>query len=124
MMERQWSWAGACSVGASHLKSGSGCDDSAACLEVAAADSTTLVAVVSDGAGSADYGAVGSKIVVRVFVQAVRTFLRGGKSVNEIDEGVASDWIDAVRDRVGVVATRYAASPRDFAATLVGVIVS
>ena len=52
-MEHLWRWAGACSVGTSHIRTGRGCDNSAACIEYQHDNGSALLAVVSDGAGSA-----------------------------------------------------------------------
>ena len=49
----QWSWIGACSTGSSHIRSGTICQDSAGCIELAIGDEHALLAIVSDGAGSA-----------------------------------------------------------------------
>src|SRR5262249_828869 len=83
----------------------------------------TLVAVVSDGAGSARFAETGSRLVVRGFIGVVLRFLRSGKSAAEITDKLAHEWVDGIRDRIYCRAGKFSASPRDFAATLVGVIV-
>jgi hypothetical protein len=124
MRERAWCWAGACSIGSSHLRAGLGCDDRAACLEFLDGGREVLVAVVSDGAGSAQHASSGSRTVVRKFVDAAFNFLRAGSSLSEIDEEVGHVWLDGIRDRISSIADRVSAKPRDFAATLVGAIAS
>jgi hypothetical protein len=123
MKRRSWSWVGACSTGSAHVKAGTGCDDCAACLEFTDADRSVLVTVVSDGAGSADRGSVGSRIVVRHFACAALDFHRKGGLPAKIDEEIARGWVDEIRDRIFSVAERAAAEPSDFAATLIGVFV-
>src|SRR5258708_22137282 len=120
---RSWSWVGACSTGTAHVRAGTGCDDCAACLEFSDANRSVALAVVSDGAGSADHGSVGSRIVVRHFACAAFDFLRNGGLPCKIDEEIALGWIDDIRGRIFSVAQRTAAEPRDFAATLIGVFV-
>src|SRR5258707_9191408 len=122
MIERVWCWVGACSTGSSHIRAGLGCDDRAACLEFLDANRSALVAVVSDGAGSAHYGSLGSRAVVRQFIDAAFDFLRSSRPLSEIDEEVGRAWMDGIRDKVFIIAERISASPRDLAATLVGVV--
>jgi len=123
MKSRRWSWVGACSIGSAHVRAGTGCDDRATCLEFTDADRSVLVAVVSDGAGSADRGSVGARIVVRHFAGVAFGFLRSGGLPSNIDEEIGRAWIDEIRDRIFSVAERATAKPRDFAATLIGVFV-
>jgi hypothetical protein len=122
MIERVWCWVGACSTGSSHVRAGLGCDDRAACLEFLDANRSALVAVVSDGAGSAHYGSLGSRAVVRQFIDAAFDFLRSSRPLSEIDEEVGRAWMDGIRDKIFIIAERISASPRDLAATLVGVV--
>lgn len=119
-----WSWVGACSTGTSHLRTGAGCDDAAACLEIQARDGDpALIAVVSDGAGSAKLSRLGSHIVTSAFCRSVKTFLLNGGQAGLIDDNVAAEWLDDIRDRVDQRAHLLYESPKAFAATLVGVVV-
>src|SRR5262249_12702251 len=118
-----WCWIGASSTGTSHLSAGEGCDDSWACFEHEDGNQSTLVAVVSDGAGSARFAEMGSRLVVRGFIEVVVRFLRSGRSAADVTDELAREWVDAIRDRIYCGAGKFSASPRDFAATLVGVIV-
>lgn len=123
MNPRAWSWIGACSVGSSHLRAGTGCEDAGACLELKNAQSSALLVIVSDGAGSARYGSIGSKLVVRSFAESFHEYFDRGGSVSAIEEALVSEWLDEIRDRVGAVAGACSAVPRDFAATLLAAIV-
>jgi hypothetical protein len=120
----RWSWIGACSTGTSHLQIGSGCDDSAACLEIPArSGGNVLIAVVSDGAGSASLSRLGSRIVTQEFCRsAIRYFRRGGHAA-DIDTEIAGNWLDDIRDSIDFRAKRLSASPKAFAATLVAAVV-
>jgi hypothetical protein len=118
-----WSWIGASSVGTSHISAGQQCEDNAALVVASTSRAPVLIAVVSDGAGSAQYAKLGSRIVVRGFVSAVRTFLHQNGSLDAISDETANAWIDTVRDRIGNAARASSATPRDFAATLVALIV-
>ena len=123
MKSRAWCWVGASSVGTSHIEAKKECDDSAACIELQAEGGPLLVAVVFDGAGSADFGGIGSRLVVRGFVRSAYKYLNQGGAIRAISDEMAREWIDAVRDRIFVAAKEKSALPRDFAATLVGLVV-
>lgn len=119
----EWSWIGACATGTSHAREELPCDDAGACLEVPTPNGAALVAVVSDGAGSASMSRFGSAMVTRSFCQSVTAHLRDGGRAEDIDEALAGDWLDAMRDRIARRAGLLNEVPRSFAATLVGVIV-
>lgn len=121
---RSWSWVGACSTGTSHSRTGAGCDDSAACFEIRSTDGDPiLVAVVSDGAGSAKLSRLGSHIVTSAFCRSARVYFNTGGHVSRINDDVAADWLDDIRDRIDRRANLLGQSPKAFAATLVGVVV-
>jgi hypothetical protein len=121
---RSWGWVGACSAGTSHLRSGAGCDDSAACFEIrSTGGDPILVAVVSDGAGSAKLSRLGSLIVTSAFCRSAKAFFSNGGQASRIDEDVAAEWLDDIRDRIDRRALLLGQSPKVFAATLVGVVV-
>lgn len=119
----QWAWTRARAVGTSHLASGAGCDDFAACLELNSPGGQVFVAVVSDGAGSAEHSAVGSQIVCREFSIFARSLTRRGIRPSQIDATDVLECLDAIRDHIGAQATLLGSHPKAFAATLVGCIV-
>jgi hypothetical protein len=119
----RWSWIGACSIGSSHIRAGTTCQDSASCIELAIRDEQALLAVVSDGAGSAEYSAIGSRLVVECFARCAIAHLRANQCVEIITKELVLDWLDNVRDHIFRSAEQRAIKPRDMAATLVGTIV-
>jgi len=80
-----------------------------------------MVAVVSDGAGSALHAEIGSRTVCLMFLKACRSFL-ARSSLSSLSEDDVWDWIDGIREAVNIKAKAYNALPRDFAATLVAVL--
>lgn len=120
MMARRWSWVGACSTGTSHLRAGVGCDDAGACIEVDTPLGASLVLVVSDGAGSAEFSRIGSRIVTRSFCESADLFLRSGGPASAITTEVANEWLDDIRDRLALAAQREGVPLKAFASTLVG----
>lgn len=123
MMSQHWCWIGACSTGSSHIKAGTGCQDSACCVELVNGDHNALLVVVSDGAGTAEFASVGSRLVVEGFARRALSDLRAGLTFEKISSEQIRDWIDDIRERIFVSAMRREVSPRQLAATLVSAIV-
>jgi hypothetical protein len=78
--------------------------------------------VVSDGAGSAQEAGSGASIVCTEFHRRVNAYLRSGGSLPNIDTERVADWIDSIRDKIGIVANTAGLRPRDYAATLVALL--
>src|ERR1700730_4956424 len=71
-----WRIVRASVVGSSHIKSGTPCQDSSLHeLIDCAAKAPVLVAVISDGAGSAEQAEIGSSTTCRAFVTLVQLFI-------------------------------------------------
>ncbi len=118
-----WAWVSASATGTSHLRVNRGCDDAGACLFVPGKNESALVAVCSDGAGSAQRSSVGSRIIARSFCRSVRSYLEGGGTLAGLSREIASDWLDDMRGRIEITSRAAELTPRDFAATLVGCII-
>lgn len=104
--------------GTSHVRDNLECQDNVRCL--ATGDiGETLIAVVSDGAGSAPFSKQGSIIVCRTISESVRHHLQGNQVIS--DEDIWS-WIDLARDRITAAASSRGRIAREFAATLIAVI--
>ena len=121
-MSTLWRWAGACSIGTSHVKAGLDCQDRAACRTIETISGTVIVAVVSDGAGSAQKAAVGAGIVCTNLHRRIAAYFQGGGALVNINAECAADWMDSIRDKIGVAAKAAELRPRDYAATLVALI--
>jgi serine/threonine protein phosphatase PrpC len=122
LMSGNWRWAGARSIGTSHIKSGTPCQDYACAKEFLTREGPVLAAVVSDGAGSVSHAEFGSRTVCVAFLRACGEFL-GRSPLAVFDEEIAWDWVDAMREAINVKAEAAAARPRDFAATLIGLLI-
>lgn len=118
-MTSAWRWAGASAIGTSHIKANSTCQDRAGCLTVDTASGHVIVAVVSDGAGSAIQAAHGASIVCSEFHRRAGAYLRSGGELADLDTDIVADWTDSIRDRIGMTARLAALQPRDYAATLI-----
>lgn len=123
-MSQAWRWAGACSIGSSHIKSGLECQDRASCVSLSVDGCDFVSIVVSDGAGSAVEAARGASIVCAGFQRLAVAYLRGGGALEAIDGEMVADWIDEIRERISMVSAGAGLRPRDYAATLVAAIIS
>ncbi len=81
-----------------------------------------VFAIVSDGAGTAKFGAYGAWLVCRFLTVRFRKWLSENASVPD-DESLVG-WIDDLRDQIAVIAERRNSTPRQFAATLVAVLIA
>jgi Protein phosphatase 2C len=122
-MSLAWHWAGACSIGSSHLKTGLECQDRASCVALNVDGTQYLSVVVSDGAGSAREAAHGASLVCTGFQRLLLRHIRTNRPAAITQETVA-DWLDEIRERINATAVAAGLSPRDYAATLVAAVVA
>jgi hypothetical protein len=120
-MTTAWRWAGAISTGTSHLKRRSLCQDFASCMSFATPSGPLMVAVVSDGAGSASHSRHGSRMVCHGFMRGLAHHVQDADGEPPDEEAVFS-MLDTIRDRIATAAKRAHRSKRAFASTLVAVI--
>lgn len=114
-----WRWAGACATGTSHTERDIECQDRAACIIVG----EVVLAVVSDGAGSASHATRGAWICCTEFLRHAKKYLAGRASPIDLDEEIVLGWLDEVRTRIDASAAAASLRRRDFAATLVAVLI-
>ena len=114
-----WRWAAASSIGTSHIRSGDKLQDAYAVSECG---EDHVFAVVSDGAGSAGFGAYGAWIVCRKLKVRFRHWLAVHEALPD-DETLMS-WIDDLRDCIFTIAERRKILTRQFAATLAALFIS
>lgn len=114
-----WRWAAASTIGTSHIRTETRLQDA---YTVSALDKDHICAIVSDGAGSAKFGANGAWLTCRTLKVRFREWFAVNDNLPN-DETIA-DWIDDLRDLISVVAKRRASAPRQFAATLAALIAS
>ena len=114
-----WRWAAASAIGTSHIQSGERLQDAYA---VSPVGENGLIAIVSDGAGSAKFGAHGAWLVCRFLSVHLREWLHGNDGAPP-DECLV-DWIHRLRGQIAEVAQKRGSAPREFAATLAALLVS
>lgn len=114
-----WRYAAASVVGTSHVAIGVGCQDNHRCAILTAADSTpVLVAIVSDGAGSAAQGAMGSALVTTSLMDQIVAWLASGGTVKDLRQSTVSEWLDGIRETIAAEAGTANLPMRAYAATL------
>ena len=114
-----WRWAAASEIGTSHIRTGSRLQDAYAVCDLGG---DYVFAVVSDGAGSAEYGRSGAWIVCRHLKVCFRDWLAKDRGIPP-DETVL-EWIDDLRGRIALIAERRGSKPKQFAATLAALLIS
>jgi Protein phosphatase 2C len=92
-------------------------------VEVSFKQSSALIVMISDGAGSAKYSSTGSRIVVKVFGRHLAHFVQSSVASEVITVDMARDWLDDVRDRIFAISDAKGVKPRQFAATLVAAVI-
>jgi hypothetical protein len=83
-----------------------------------------LVAVASDGAGSAVAAADGAQMACQTFVAVVTKYVERGELVSQTSSILANQWLESFRDHIQKAACEASLTPRDFACTLLAVVVS
>jgi hypothetical protein len=120
-----WRYIAASVVGTSHTKVGGACQDSNDCqLHQLSSGDNILVAVVSDGAGSAKFGGEGAALACSVFLDLVADHISGGHSVEQVSIESARFWLDVLKTRLSSQAESVSQPLREFACTLLGAIVA
>lgn len=123
-MSSKWVYAYASVPGVSHLQSGRPCQDASLCeVFIGPNDSSTLLAIVSDGAGSAARADFAASLACESFNLHVQTFLQGGNTLGRLDRGVVANWLMAIADELREIAAREQRPVRDFSTTLVAALI-
>lgn len=113
-----WRWAAASSIGTSHSRAGNRLQDAYA---VSVCGEDRVFAVVSDGAGSAAFGAYGAWLVCRKLKVRFRHWLADNEALP--DDKTLICWIDEVRDWISAIAEKRETDARQFAATLAALLI-
>lgn len=117
-MTMRWRWALASQIGTSHIRLGTRKQDALKAFTVDGEDGhEILCAMVSDGAGSAQYGGEGASLTCRILSQAVRQHFSKTNLMPSAEE--VWSWIDAIRDRMQLAAENRGVVRKSFACTLV-----
>lgn len=124
MTQGGWRYIAASVVGTSHEKVGGTCQDANDCqVYLLPNGEKVLVAVVSDGAGSALCGGEGASRTCSVFVGLVNDHLSSGNTVDQISLETAKFWTSVIQNALGKEAESVCRERREFACTMLGLVV-
>jgi Protein phosphatase 2C len=124
MILERWCYAAASVIGTSHLKLGTCCQDANECqlLNLPEGDEV-FVAVLSDGAGSAEHSQEGSNLTCSVLMGHVIDHISGGNAVSQITRDVASAWLLNVQGQIAAHAESMGWNVRDYASTVIAAVI-
>src|SRR5438046_2042501 len=120
-----WRIVRASVIGSSHIRGGLPCQDfSLHALVDAPQGEQVLVAVISDGAGSAEQAAVGSSTTCQAFIALIQLFIADGGSVSSLDRMQAQHWVKQIAEQLERKAHEADHHVRDYACTLLAAIIA
>lgn len=118
-----WKYVGSSVIGTSHTVQGTPCQD-AHCIGCSQNRSGLYFwAIVTDGAGSARYAEQGATLVCQDISTRIERWVSHFNAGNLPDKQIVIKWIERVRKQLLRRAHNVGGSIRDFACTLVGIIV-
>ncbi len=123
MAASEWRVAFASVIGTSHLSSGLPCQDWAEVRFASSVEGETLVAVVSDGAGSASAAQVGAEVAAETLAELIVSHLEGGNRLADLTRVTVERWIGLVRDTLATRAADDQSAPAEYACTLLAAII-
>jgi hypothetical protein len=121
-----WKYISASVTGTSHDRTGAPCQDHNVCRTFTLADgSEILVAVASDGAGSAKRAEEGSTLACSLFIQEMEALFGpdAGGDLSEVTKEFLTNWLVSFQREVTIRAEHEELRARDFACTLVAAII-
>lgn len=118
-----WRYIGRSVQGTSHQEKSVPCQDTCVCRCQNIYGSEVFWAIVADGAGSAQYGGIGSDIACNTLANIIERWLdkENGNLTNITFDNVKS-WIEKTRSAIAAVAERKPTPIREYACTLLGII--
>jgi hypothetical protein len=119
----RWRFALASEIGTSHARLTAPCQDASFC-DVAdhESDGPILIAIISDGAGSAAKSEVGAQLACRTASRTIATCLGGIASVAQLDRTFAEYLLETITHELEARATLDGFALRDYACTLLAAI--
>ncbi len=123
-MANVWRHIARSTQGPSHIAEGVPCQDNSRVLVLGDDVDETLFACVSDGAGSAKYGGLGSTIACDSIMQSAATHFDSNRSFVGLQIEDVVRWCDDVRAKISQDAESRGVEMREFATTLCAALVS
>ena len=123
MARLPWRVAFACEIGTSHISSGTPCQDNAAHSVFRTKEGAVLVAVVCDGAGSAQHSEIGSWLASTTFAELVEVHFENGGRLIDIDREKMVGWLEITAERLNARAREDGNESKDYSCTFLAAIV-
>lgn len=124
MKESNWTYICSSAIGRRHSETGLPCQDASDCKLVRLSDgSEVLIAVASDGAGSAQNAQAGSAIACAKFISHVRASLDEYANMSFLTADYVKEWITAFQHEIKVIAEQNETSAREYACTFVAAVI-
>ena len=122
---KKWRFAHASAIGLAHINQNTDCQDRFACRTMTTAnDGEILIAVVADGAGSAEKGFRGAEMACELFTAEIADFLNSkNASVKSLNADFGRRWIEYFQQKIGDIAQTDEKTLRDYATTLVAAVI-
>lgn len=119
-----WHRAYASVIGTSHAKTSLPCQDACACRVVQSTNgSEMLLAVVSDGAGSAQRSDFSSTLTVELFLGHFGRLAKEDETLHNISKELVLEWLADLRNKILEQASLESLQTQDFFCTLVGAVI-
>lgn len=124
MNQLGWRYTLASVEGTSHCRSGTACQDHCACCILYDVNgSPIIVAVASDGAGSATHSQAGAEFTCSLFLTELEAHFENGGSVADITREFLKRWATYLHHQIDARASACGLTRRDFACTILAAIV-
>jgi hypothetical protein len=78
-----------------------------------------LVAIASDGAGSASYSHIGSKLACQIIMKQIQDYFEKGNDISDIKKGNAIEWIEKFLFEMEQISGKEDIDIREYACTLI-----
>ncbi|MEP7198075.1 MAG: PP2C family serine/threonine-protein phosphatase [Saprospiraceae bacterium] len=113
-----WKAVGAKSIGSSHIYKNKSCDDSISFAIINSLNTDeTLVAIISDGAGSAKYGGLAARYTTWYFINRLKSILYNG---NEINKNTIYSLLEDIYYSLEAKSNKKSVKLSDFSCTVIG----
>lgn len=119
-----WRYVAASVIGTSHEKAGGSCQDANDCqIYALPTGEKVLAAAVADGAGSAVCGGEGAAKTCHALLGLMKEHLCSGNAIELITKDTVNSWLTTIQILVEEEAKAVSRERRDFACTILGLIV-
>lgn len=119
-----WKYGFASVIGTGHVKSATPLQDASRVeLALDARGDEVLIAVASDGAGSAGNSDVGARLACDQFIHDLKSHFANGGTWSQLSKDFINDWVDKFQALVNGLAAEAGLKAQDFACTLLAAVV-